>query len=383
MRITYISNSRLPTEKAYGVSIVKTCEALADMGAQLTVYAPRIKNASGEDIFSYYGIRKNFSVRYIPTLDAVTWGVRYGFLLNQVSFALAVFFLHRGDKRADVVITRDEISGWLLGLKGYRVLYDMHGFPERHLWLWKIALKKMSGIFATNQWKITQCHTLFGIPLSKMVVARNGFDPDEFAADTSMGTVRKELSLPVGKQIVLYTGHLYDWKGVHVLAEVARVMPSTYFVFVGGTPYHQRAFKERHRDIANILLVGHRRHKDIPLFLRAADVLVLPNSAHAGDNPRSTYSRNDTSPIKLFEYMASGRPIVASSLPSIREILNEQNAFLVQPDNPEDLKRGIEKALGDTATARQRAARAREDVRVYTWEKRASSMLRFITKFAG
>ncbi|MEK7179313.1 MAG: glycosyltransferase, partial [Patescibacteria group bacterium] len=100
-------------------------------------------------------------------------------------------------------------------------------------------------------------------------------------------------------------------------------------------------------------------------------------------NPRSTYSRNDTSPIKLFEYMASGRPIVASSLPSIREILNEQNAFLVQPDNPEDLKRGIEKALGDAAVARQCAARAREDVRPYTWEKRAEAMLGFITKFAG
>ena len=93
-----------------------------------------------------------------------------------------------------------------------------------------------------------------------------------------------------------------------------------------------------------------------------------------GDNPRSTYSRNDTSPIKLFEYMASGRPIVASSLPSIRNF-ERTNAFLVQPVNPEDLK---SEKHGKYGNSRQRATCAQ----MYRYmEKRASSMLRFITKF--
>src|SRR3989344_2127573 len=156
MRIIYISNSRIPTEKAYGVSIVKTCEALAKAGAEVLLLAPQVSNNIKEGPFSYYGAEKNFSVRYVPTFDAVMRGWRYGFLVNQIFFGIAVFFLYVG-KRSSVFVTRDEVSGFLLRLSGLPVFYDMHGFPERLLWLWKVLLKPLSGIVTTNEWKQEQC----------------------------------------------------------------------------------------------------------------------------------------------------------------------------------------------------------------------------------
>jgi len=379
MKIIYISNSRIPTEKAYGVSTVKTCAALAEKGEDVLLLAPRVNNSAGQDLFSYYDIPKNFSVRYIPTYDAVTKGWRYGFVVNQISFAISVFFLYWG-KRDHVIITRDEVSGFFLGLVGLPVYYDMHGFPERLLWIWKIMLSTVSGVFTTNDWKIEQCNTHLGIHKDKITVARNGFDPDLFLVKKDQDVLKRRMNFPIDKPMVLYTGHLYDWKGVHVLAETARSMPQVNFVFVGGTYYHLRDFQKQYSDISNIILVGQKPYIEIPLYLQAADVLALPNSGSAlNDSRYSVYTRHDTSPIKLFEYMASDRPIVASDLPSIREILNEKNAMLVKPNSPEDLKRGIETILRDSTKARTISENALRDVKEYTWDKRAEKILDFIT----
>lgn len=380
MQIIYISNSRIPTEKAYGVSSVKTCAALANQGADVLLLAPRVRNPVTEDVYSYYDIPKNFSVRYIPTLDAVKWGWRYGFVVNQISFGIAVFFLYWW-KRDNIIITRDEVSGFLLGLLGSRVFYDMHGFPERLLLLWKIMLRPVSGVITTNTWKIEQCHKNLGISKEKMIIARNGFDPDLFAVEKSKEALRRRMNLPEDKPIVLYTGHLYDWKGVYVLADTARIMPDICFVFVGGTYYNIQDFKKHYKDVSNIILVGHKPYLEIPFYLKAADVLALPNSGATLKDPRfSVYTRHDTSPIKLFEYMASGTPVVTSDLPSIREILNEKNAVLVKPDSPEDLKQGIKTVLRDKELAQNISKHALEDVRGYTWDKRAEKIISFVDK---
>ena len=82
--------------------------------------------------------------------------------------------------------------------------------------------------------------------------------------------------------------------------------------------------------------------------------------------------------MKLFEYMASGRPIVASNIPSIAEILNKDNAILVDPDNPEELASGIKQHLVNSDLAEKIAKQAYQDGRQYTWEERAKRISDFI-----
>ena len=172
------------------------------------------------------------------------------------------------------------------------------------------------------------------------------------------------------KKIILYTGHLYKWKGVDTLLKVAQdfQFPNALFVFVGGTKEDIKSFKEKAKNLDNVMIVGHKLYTEIPYWLKAADVLVLPNSG------RQDISKHWTSPLKVFEYMASRRPIVASDLPSIREILNEENAILVEPDNPQALSSGILEALKNKQLSDKISSRAFEDVKQYSWDKRAEKI---------
>jgi len=170
-----------------------------------------------------------------------------------------------------------------------------------------------------------------------------------------------------------YAVHLYPWKGVDLIIEAVTALQDTRALIIGGHP--QEPDLQRVRDFAaqldcatRVTFTGLVPPPQVAERLREADVLVLPN-------PASAVSDAFTSPLKLFEYMASGRPIVASDLPSIREVLvHERNALLVPPGNPQALTAAIRRLKDDRDLGAALAARALEDVGGYTWEKRAERL---------
>lgn len=366
MKISFIMNIRMPTEKAHGYQIAKMCEALALLGANVSLVVPTRKNGIHGDIFSYYKVRDNFSIKYIPTFDALAFlsGSRAGFYLQAISFLLSV--RREPVSRDSIVITRNPEIAWWYGRKRYQVLYDAHSFPFRGVCLLKWLLKNTVGIIANSD---GTAEAFRSAGFSNILVAPNAVDLLQFE-----GTIvqsKNELGLPTGR-IAMYVGHLYEWKGVGVVVEAARrsKIKNFNFVFVGGTDADLAHLHSETRNIKNFHLMGRRPHHEVPALMKSADVLLLPNI------PSTKESTVYTSPIKMFEYMASGVPIVASDLPSIKEILNDKNSFLVKSGNSEALLRGIEQALLDGA--KERSIQAKEDVQQYTWDKRAQKILMFV-----
>jgi glycosyltransferase involved in cell wall biosynthesis len=170
-----------------------------------------------------------------------------------------------------------------------------------------------------------------------------------------------------------YAGHLYPWKGVDLIIEAVTALPDTRALIIGG--HEQEPDLARVRGLAlqlncasRVTFTGLLPPPAVAARLRDADVLVLPN-------PASAISSDFTSPLKLFEYMAAGRPIVASDLPSIREVLtHERNALLVAPGNASALTAAIRRVKDDRDLGWRLAAQAAEDAREYTWDRRAEKL---------
>lgn len=229
---------------------------------------------------------------------------------------------------------------------------------------------------------VRRCDHVFCItaPLEKIIQNRYGVrstsvlsdavDLEKFDIAITKTEARRKLMLPPEGTFVVYTGHLYAWKGVETLAAACAHMPHGVSVYVvGGHEKDVEMFRKKWGSVSSLHIVGHKPHKEMPLWQKAADVLVLPNSG------KETISVLYTSPVKLFEYMASGTPVVASDLPSLRDILDEGNACLVTPDDSRALAAGIQTMLSNKERAAEIAQRAHEDSKKYSWSARGRKII--------
>jgi len=373
MKLIYIANIRIPTEKAHGIQIMEMCEAFGNHNLETELIIPWRFNRIKQDFFNYYGIKKNFKIKKIFSLDLIFLNIpRIFFWLQSLTFFISIFF-YLLFKKADIIYSRDSFSLYLLSFFKKNIVLELHTFPSNFSFHKRVFKKAKKIVVITRRLKDSLVNK--GINKSKILVAPDGVDIEKFNIDISQEEARKKLNLPLDKKIVLYTGHLYKWKGVQVLADTSEFLyKDIVVVFVGGTEKDIKEFKNRNKDKDkdNLLVLGHKPYSDIPYYLKAADVLVLPNSG------KTKISKKWTSPMKMFEYMASQRSIIASDLPSLREILDENNAILVKSDNPQELIQGIKRALKDLDLSVKISTQAYKDVQEYTWQKRVNNILRFI-----
>lgn len=368
----FILHSRYPAEKAASLFAAKSCEAFARAGEHVVLLVPRRFGKVADDPYAYYKVEKNFETVYLPVVDLFPVPIlkAVAFYVSFFTFSLSVLaYLLTHAKRTDLIYTNESLTLILASLVSKNTLYEMHDFPERKLWFYRLMLARTRWLLVTNSWKIERLKEIFPRHHASVILEQNAVDLTEFPL-IDKREARSKLELPQDVPIVVYTGHLYGWKGVDTLATAARMLPDGSLVyFVGGTEGDVKRFGEMYKDVPNIRLMGHRPHAEVPYWQAASDVLVLPNTA------KEAISKYYTSPMKLFEYMASGRPIVASDLPSIRELLNERNAVLVPPDDVRVLVEGICAIFADPIHAKALAQTARVDVETHTWDKRASRIL--------
>ncbi len=383
-KLIYIANARLLSEKAHPYQILKMCEAFTKQGIAVELVLPfrrqttkKLKAVKG--YWRYYGIERRFKITKLPSLDLI-WIDLYTmklssprFMLQAFSFALLAT-LYSLFKEAGIYYTREYPFTFLFGplrtICKSKIYYEAHNFES------PVTKSMKRGnidalIVITN--KIRELYIKEGIPEEKILVAPDGVDLKMFGNPMSKEAAREELKIPLGKKVICYTGHLYDWKGAHVLAMSMRnISDNCISYFVGGTEEDISTFESfiKKNGILNVVIVGHVPPTMVPKYLAASDVVVLPNISKG----LSEY----TSPLKLFEYMASKKPIVSSDLPSIREVLDEENAVLVAPGDPEALAEGIKRVLDDEDLAKKIAEKAYHDVQQYSWEKRAERILEYI-----
>ncbi|MCY3914294.1 MAG: glycosyltransferase [Chloroflexi bacterium] len=392
MRLIFLANARIPSEKAHPLQIMHMAEAFAAQGLEALLLHARRDNTDTmlrvDNPFAYFGVAPAFALIGLPCIDlikrvTVDWPVFYrgpipqlAHLLQLVTFTLSALVLVRR-LRGDVIYSRDLFPLTLTTLRrraGDRSCFECHTLPRSaasqwlHLW----AVRRVDRIVvitsALRRWYLER-----GLPPERVLVAHDAAPAATF--DLEPRTVaRQALDLALDAPLVCYVGHLYPWKGVDTLVAAAAKLPDTVqFAIVGGIPPDLDRVRQLAGGRRNVRTTGHRPPAEARRYLAAADVAVIPFSG------ATIIAREHTSPLKMFEYMAAGVPIVASDLPSLREVLrHEHNALLVPPDDNAALAAAIERLLSDHELAARLARTARNEVADCTWNRRAARIVEFL-----
>ncbi len=380
MKINYLINQRFPTEKAYGRQISKMCSNFARLPElSLEVLCPTRGNLAQEKL-TYGYTAHDFKVTRVRAPDFY-WPGRLdalAFAIKSLISALVLVWVTL-DRDPDIVYSRDELPLYILSFFREGLVFEAHKLQSKRSFMYQRFSKLGVKLIAITSALKTDFIKM-GYQAERILVAPDGVDAQvieqEEASPSNVTSARKQLDLPMDRRIGVYTGSLFAWKGIYTIADTAMLMPEVLFVLVGGD---QRGDETDLRDylakhnIENVKITGYVSSEDtIRDYLAAADFLLLPNTA------QDLVSQKYTSPLKLFSYMAARRPIVASDLPSLREVLNDANALLVTPDDASALADGVKQVLGDPALAERISQTAFRDAHHYTWEKRAHGILDFI-----
>ncbi len=171
-------------------------------------------------------------------------------------------------------------------------------------------------------------------------------DPTKPPADEDVERLRQSLGLDA-RPVVLYSGNFEPYQGVPLLVEAAAQVPEAQFLFMGGEPSEIEVMRARARELGardRCFFSGKRPPSELPAFLAVATLLASPRS------------KGENTPFKIYTYLASGKPLLATRIPTHTQLLDDSLAFLVEPTG-EGLAAGIRQALADPTEAAARAAR--------------------------
>ena len=376
--LTYIAFVRIPTEKAHGIQIPSMCQAFSNQGYDVTLVVPKRKNTILQNVEDYYGMG-GFKIVYLPTIDLVGRLGFFGFYLSYFVFCVQVLLRSVWWRSSNIVYTRDLYTSCLLRFFGKKIYYEPQTKSVISGLLFKIFSKSISHFFPIS-FGLKDVLVEQGVDKRRITILPDAVDFGRFGRKMSVPDARKTLDLPRDKFVVMYVGKYTTMgkkKGVDELIQAFSQMVGNgcsdmLLVIVGLSLDEVKMVTLLCKKVGvpsnSVLLIPHVPHKIVPMYLWATDVLVMnyPNSEH--------YAKF-MSPLKLFEYMASGTPVVSTDLPSVREVANEKDVVFVEPESIKSLKDGILWVKVNRAEALRMALCAEQKIKHFDWSSRVGLIL--------
>lgn len=366
MRLLYLHNAPVPSTAANAVQVASMCSAFEAAGMPTVLVRPSGPGGSIEEIVSQYDLATGFAVRsvFMPKIPA-----------REILYAASAIL--RYGSKGDVVYTRSVSVATVAGVLGLPFVLEMHipasGMRSR-------LTRRLGRVIASPRFvkMVTISASLrddyerhFPLLRGRIIVAHDGAAPAPDAI--------KPVPL-YGEFRVGYIGHLYPGKGMEIIAPLAKLCPEATFHIVGGTPADLDIWRGRLSSSSNVVFHGHVPHRQAKAYLAGMHVVLAPYMRVVRGVGGGANLADWMSPLKMFEYMAQGKAIIASDLPVLREVLRHgENALLCDPDDPA----AWAEALTGLAGQRQRLAElgecAQSDfLNSYSWDQRARSILKNI-----
>jgi glycosyltransferase involved in cell wall biosynthesis len=364
----------IPSRLASSVHIMKMCDAYVETG----IVIPSLFVSKGNEafeiskVFDHYHLNHSFKIyRHIFSNNKV---FRIGYFFFVLPILIKV-------KRFDVVHTRNLSIAYgcsvLFRIPTILELHDSPGSNERTISIFEKCVKSANLKLIIVITKSLESHIRELVPFveSKLLVLPDGVSEKSLAFNSTKAFEKESLGISY-EFICVYTGHLYKGRGIEFIIKLAKSSPDLGFFIVGGNDSHVNFYKELSSGMSNIFFMGFMNQELVLKYQKSADVLLMPYENEvlvAGSRGNSTASY--ASPLKMFEYMATGSPIVSSQLPVLSEILSDgENAIMLPYGDLVAWLNAIRKIQAFPNFDRQLADKARRDVSNFTWEKRAKKI---------
>lgn len=361
MTIAYIASSLIPSKRANSVHVMRMCQAFKALGHDVILIVPDYGLLAEElgDVFEYYGIREEFTIKKIKQLNP---------------YLFAWYASKYARKHADLVYGRHLVGCFFSAARGLDTIYEAHG-PERGKRIWnqwifrrlsqnKNFLRLVVISEALKQMFLNDFETLE----SKIIVAHDGADENFFLKSETIDVFN-----------VAYIGSLYKGRGIDIIVELARRISDVKFSVIGGEEKDVIFWKGCTKDIRNIDFQGFLEPSLVPQRIMNFDVLLAPYQHDLEIAGGGGSTADWMSPLKVFEYMAAGKPIVISDMPVIREILtSRETALFCEPDDLVSWEKSLRELMRDDNLRKTLGQEAQQKfVENYTWNIRAKGVMSF------
>ncbi len=375
MKIGFISTSVIPSSTANSIQVMKVVHAHRSLDQSVRLWVPDFEQAEWDMLAEQYGLSKPFEVAWLPFTPSRK---QYDFCWRAVRAAV--------DWGADVIYTWSLQAAVFGLLQKQPILMEFHDYPMGRIGpaLFR-ALMRISG----KKLILSTTHALaqglekryrIKIPPGQLQIAPNGCDLERYALLPDPRQARRELGLEE-KFTVGYSGHFYAGRGMDLLTAIAIALPDVNFLWVGGKPEDVQPWRQalEQQDIRNVTITGFVPNSRLPQYQAAADVLVMPYGTRIAGSSGGDIAAV-INPMKMFDYLAAGRALVASEIPVFREVLHEGIALFCPPEQAEAWVAAIA-SLRDDPHKRQRiSAQAKQEAAKYSWARRAQNTLNQLEK---
>lgn len=377
----YIGIADLPGEMAHSIQEMRMCEAFANIGEDVTYLHGHAFGESDsvtwDNIADFYGLDTEFSIKTFQNFHGKTGRfTKIGTLSMAGPIAgyvyLKTLLSHLGSD--DIIYGRNYYPLYFLTeilrrtprKNQPKLIYEYHNPINAHFT--NRFFNNIDGVVCITEKLANYTVETHNIERDRVFVAPDGVDLSPYDG-ISQSEARRDLNLPLDENIVMYTGHCYEGKGVETLVEAADSLDALIYV-VGGYKEDIERVKHKTSQPGNVVFTGFVEPSEIPLYQLASDVLVAPYTED---------SRPWVSPLKLFEYMAAGRPIIASDRKVLQEVLSDgKNALLFEKGDPRALQKTITTVLSSESLQQTLVENIHNSVQKYTWEARARSIIHWI-----
>jgi glycosyltransferase involved in cell wall biosynthesis len=378
----YVSPSSMPSSSANSIHVAMQCAALLAEGVDLKVFANRTVRDHAEfkeSVSRAYGVG-------LEKADLVTFHGKCKKFVN-VRIALLALFKLIPEKKPTLVLSRNlyfsffhaVVFGRSLIFETHQVEYGFRKLLQRWTmtrpWVKTIVVSKKLEEILTSEHEVS--------PTKAIVL------PD--AAPDGLTLIRKsktrerlyqmtEVPRMNWKSVCGYFGQLYEGRGIEIIEGMARERSETLFLVYGGEPKDVAFRREVNGDLPNIFFGGHVSHPEAQELMRCVDFLLMPYQSKVSIGVKGHDTGRWMSPMKMFEYMAAGVPIISSDLAVLREVLvHEKNALLVTPSDQQEWCGALDRLSSDASLADLIGERAHQDYRErYTWGARARAILALV-----